>query len=91
MPNIKSQIARLKTNERDHQSNRARKSQIKTELKKLEEAIASAKAENTAELINKVSSLLDSAARSGAIHRNQASRTKSRLQKKVNKTLAEKK
>jgi small subunit ribosomal protein S20 len=85
MPKIKSQISRLITNERDTKVNKSRKSQLKTEMKKFDAALATNKKEDIIEAVKAISSALDSTARAKTIHKNRASRTKSRLQKKVNK------
>lgn len=90
MPKIKSQIARLNTNERDTEINKSRKSQLKTELKKFDAVVASTKKEEFADAVKKISSALDSTARAKTIHKNKAARTKSRLQKKINKILGSK-
>ncbi len=87
MPKIKSQISRLKTNARDTKVNRSRKSQLKTEMKKFDAVIDANKKEEMIEAVKQISSALDTTARSKSIHKNKAARTKSRLQKKVNKLM----
>lgn len=87
MPKIKSQISRLKTNARDTKANRSRKSQLKTEMKKFEVVIDANKKDEMIEAVKQISSALDKTARTKSIHKNKAARTKSRLQKKVNKLM----
>lgn len=88
MPNIKSQIARLKTNMRDNRINRMRKSQVHTAIKKVDALLNSnASPDEIMKWCRHAESIIDSTARSGTIHRNKASRLKSRLLKKVNKVL----
>jgi small subunit ribosomal protein S20 len=64
--------------------NRSRKAKIFTERKKLE----AAPAEKKVSQLSTVVSLLDKAAKKGTIHPNKASRLKSRLTIRANKTLA---
>lgn len=87
MPKIKSQIARLKTNDRDNARNRERKSQLKNAVRKFEAVLATNNKDEIAKASKLVESVIDSIARTGTIHRNKASRTKSRLQKQVNKAV----
>lgn len=85
MPNIKSQIARLKTNQRDQEKNKTRKSELKTEVRKFNTVLETKDPEKMKEAIKAIASALDSTARKGAIHKNKAARAKSRLQKHVNR------
>jgi small subunit ribosomal protein S20 len=80
--NIKSQIKRIKQNEKRRLRNKAVKSELKTRIKK---AIANASAENAEEFLRLAQKRLDMAASKGIIHKNQAANKKSRLFKKVNK------
>jgi len=88
MPNIKSQISRLKTNLRDQEKNTVRKSKLKTAVKKFNAVVDAKDPEKMKEAVKEISRALDSTARKGAIHKNKASRSKSRLQKKINKLTA---
>jgi len=76
-------VARKKT-----ARNTAAKSALKTVLKKAVESIESKKGEDAVEKLRKATSTLDKTAAKGIIHKNRASRKKSRLQKKLNKTQA---
>lgn len=86
MPNIKSAIKRVKTSENRHAQNISQKSELKTAIKKVEEAVAmkgdQAKTAAQSALVE-ATSLLDKAAQKGKIHKNKAARKKSRLTKKV--------
>lgn len=80
MPNTKSAKKRLKQSERRRLANRVVKSALKTQVKKVRDAVAAkdlTKAEDEARL---TATKLDRAAARHVIHRNAAARTKSRLQ-----------
>lgn len=83
MPNIKSAIKRVKTNEKANAANSQQKSAMRTAVKKAEQAIAE-NAENANELVAAASKALDKAVSKGLIHKNAAARKKSRLVKKAN-------
>ncbi|AZP05180.1 30S ribosomal protein S20 [Jeotgalibaca ciconiae] len=84
MPNIDSAIKRVRTSEKANELNNAKKSAMRTTIKKFEEAVA-AGADNTEALLQDAFKAIDSAASKGLIHNNKASRDKSRLAKKLNK------
>ena len=86
MPNIKSAIKRVKIAEIRRVKNAATKTKLRTAVKRYAEAVQ-AKSENAQVLLVKAVSNLDKAARKGVIHKNAASRKKSRLQKALNKSL----
>jgi small subunit ribosomal protein S20 len=83
MPNIKSAIKRVKTNEAKNAQNVTVKSSMRTAVKKAE-AAAQNNDDNAKELVAQAVKHLDKAAQKGLIHRNAADRSKSRLMKKVN-------
>lgn len=85
MANIKSQIKRVKTNEKRRERNKAVKSSVKTAIRSFREAAASG-SENAPELHRKASRALDKAAGKGVIHRNQAANRKSAMAKYLQKT-----
>ena len=87
MANIKSQIKRVKTNEKRRQRNKSVKSSVKTAIRHFREA-ADQGADNTAELQRKAARALDKAAGKGVIHRNQAANRKSAMAKRPVKTSA---
>lgn len=79
MPNVKSAIKRVKINEVKRARNISAKSSIKTYIRRYEKEVAEGNSDTAAALYSKVSSLLDKAAGKGIIHKNTASRKKSRL------------
>ena len=82
VPNVKSAKKRVKTNHLRRQRNRACQARLKTSMKKvLKASDPAAAAENLRETI----SLLDRYAGKGVIHKNRASRQKSRLMSHVNR------
>jgi small subunit ribosomal protein S20 len=82
--NIKSQIKRVKTNEKRRQRNKSVKSAVRTAVRKFREAAETGDAEQAAELHRAASKALDKAASKGVIHRNQAANRKSAMAKRVN-------
>jgi len=87
MPNIKSQIKRLRKSEEQRLRNKSVKSRIKTNVSRLKQSLEDKnKEEAQKQLLTAVRSL-DKAASKGVIHRNQASNKKSKLMKKF-QTLA---
>ncbi|KPL58630.1 30S ribosomal protein S20 [Rossellomorea sp. SC111] len=83
MPNIKSAIKRVKTNNERNAQNAAVKSTMRTAIKKAE-AAATNSADNAKDLVTEAVRQLDKAAQKGLIHKNAADRQKSRLMKKAN-------
>ena len=85
MPIKKSAWKELRKGRRRRQRNISIKSELRTLLRKLEGFIASAKKTEAFELYKTVASKLDKAASGKIIHKNNASRKKSRLAKKLSK------
>ncbi|GAA4979569.1 30S ribosomal protein S20 [Uniformispora flossi] len=83
MANIKSQIKRIKTNEKDRQRNKAVKSALKTAVRKAREAVEAGDVEKATVLAREANAKLDKAVSKGVIHKNQAANKKSALAKKV--------
>jgi len=77
--NIKSQIKRIKQNEKRHQRNKAVKSGLKTAVRKFREAAEAGEKDQAVELGRDASKKLDKAASKGVIHRNQAANRKSAM------------
>lgn len=91
MPNIKSAEKRVRVSENRRVLNKAYKTSMKNKIKAVLTAIAENKSvEEIQELFKKAQSAIDKAARRGAIHKNQASRRKSRLAAKVKAFMAAK-
>ncbi len=83
MANIKSNIKRIGTNEKARLRNVAVKSELKTHVRRVREAIAAGD-KATAESAFKAAAVkLDKAASKGVIHENQAANRKSALAKQV--------
>ncbi len=83
MANIKSQIKRNRTNEIARLRNNAYKSELKTLVRKVREAVAAGDKEAAAAALVLASQKLDKAVSKGVIHRNQAANRKSALAKAV--------
>ena len=83
MANIKSQIKRIKTNEKARQRNKATKSALKTSIRRFREAAAAGDSAKSVELARAATRQLDKAASAGVIHKNQAANRKSAIAKKV--------
>jgi small subunit ribosomal protein S20 len=81
--NIKSQIKRIKTNEKARQRNKAVKSSLKTAIRRTREAVEAGDAEKANEAAREASRKLDKAVSKGVIHKNQAANKKSALAHKV--------
>jgi len=82
--NIKSQIKRIKTNEKARQRNKAVKSSVRTAIRKFREAAQAGDKDAAAELMREAGKALDKAASKGVIHRNQAANKKSAMAQRAN-------
>ncbi len=82
MPNTKSATKRLRQNERRRTRNKGERSQLKTAIKRVRTA---SEPQEASEAFREATKLIDRAAGSGLIHKNQASRSKSRLANHVRK------
>ncbi|CAN5321360.1 30S ribosomal protein S20 [soil metagenome] len=83
MANIKSQIKRIKTNEKARQRNAAVRSSLKTSVRKFRSAAESGDSSAANEELRKASRQLDKAASKGVIHKNQAANRNSAMAKKA--------
>ncbi|WP_425956628.1 30S ribosomal protein S20 [Xylanimonas sp. McL0601] len=84
MANIKSQIKRIKTNEKARLRNKAVKSELKTYVRRVREAVAAGDKEAANAAVAAASRKLDKAVSKGVIHANQAANRKSAVAKLVN-------
>ncbi|GAA1905922.1 30S ribosomal protein S20 [Lapillicoccus jejuensis] len=84
MANIKSQLKRIKTNEKRTERNKAVKSELRTWVRKFREAADSGDADAAREALRTASTKLDKAVSKGVIHANQAANKKSAMAKKAN-------
>lgn len=81
--NIKSQLKRIKTNEKARQRNKAVKSQLRTAIRRTREAVEAGNAEAAVAAQRDAARKLDKAAGKGVIHKNQAANKKAALAKRV--------
>ena len=79
MANIKSQLKRIKTNEKSRQRNKATKSGLKTSIRRFRDAAEAGDTTRATELAYAASRALDKAASKGVIHKNQAANRKSAI------------
>lgn len=79
MPVTKSVVKKARQNEKRRAVNKARKSTLKTAVGK----VASSKPAQKKKIYPEVQSVIDKSARKGVLHRNKASRVKSKLAKQV--------
>ncbi len=83
MANIKSQIKRNRTNEKARQRNKAVKSELKTHVRRVRQAVADGDKDAAGQALQTATRKLDKAASKGVIHKNQAANRKSALAKQV--------
>ncbi|MDI2097922.1 30S ribosomal protein S20 [Ruicaihuangia caeni] len=83
MANIKSQIKRILTNKKAHDRNKAVKSEVKTHIRSVREAVAAGDKEKAVAALQLASKKIDKAASKGVIHKNQAANRKSAIAKQV--------
>ena len=83
MANIKSQIKRIRTNEKARLRNKSVKSELKTHIRRVREAVAGGDKEAATTALQTASKKLDKAVSKGVIHANQAANKKSALAKAV--------
>jgi small subunit ribosomal protein S20 len=81
--NIKSQIKRIRQNEKAHQRNTAVKSALKTHVRKFREAADSGNLEEATTALQAATRQLDKAVSKGVIHKNQAANRKSAIAKRL--------
>ena len=81
MANIKSQMKRIKTNEISRQRNKAVKSKLRTEIRKVRQAVAAGDADKAGEFARAACRSLDKAVSKGVIHANNAANRKSAVAK----------
>ena len=81
--NIKSQIKRIKQNEKAHQRNKAVKSELRTYVRKFREAAETGNVDEATTAMRAASRKLDKAVSKGVIHKNQAANRKSAIAKRL--------
>ena len=81
MANIKSQIKRVKTNNKAQARNKSVSSSVKTAVRKFREAVIKGDAATTTTELRAASKALDIAVAKGVVHRNTAANKKSSMAK----------
>lgn len=81
---------RVRQNTKSRTINRARKSQVKTQVKHFEEVLSSGDVEAAKEQYQLIVKKLDKTAATSTMHKKTAARKKSRLAKKLNSLKAKK-
>ncbi|TEB07238.1 30S ribosomal protein S20 [Pelotomaculum schinkii] len=85
MPNIKSAVKRVEITRLRTLRNARIKSALKTTIRKFEEALKMADREDASLKLRNAVRVLDKAVTKGILHKNAASRKKSRLTRRFNK------
>ncbi len=85
MANIKSQVKRIRTNERQRLRNQSVKSSVRTAIRRFREAVAAGDKDTATAALLAASRKLDKAAGKGVIHHNQAANKKSAMALAVNR------
>ena len=83
MANIKSQKKRILTNLKAQARNKSVRSDVKTAIKKVHEAVTAGDKAAATEKLQAANSALDKAASKGVVHKNQAANRKSGIAKLV--------
>lgn len=83
MPNIKSQIKRLRQAEKRRLRNKSIKSEVKTYIKKFEAALSSGNLEEAEKAFALAQKKIDKAVSKGVFHKNTGSRKVSKLAQKL--------
>jgi small subunit ribosomal protein S20 len=81
--NIKSQKKRILTNEKARLRNKAVKSELKTHVRRVREALTAGDKDAAADALKTAGRKLDKAVSKGVIHANQAANRKSKLAKQI--------
>ena len=84
MANIKSQLKRIRTNEKARLRNKSMKSSLKTAVRRFREAAAAGEKDRALSELQTASRQLDKAVSKGVIHRNQAANRKSAMATRTN-------
>ena len=84
MANIKSQVKRIKTNEKARLANASFKSSMKTAIKAVRAAVKANNKEEALSLLNVAFSKIDKSVSRGIQHKNTAARQKAQLSALVN-------
>jgi small subunit ribosomal protein S20 len=82
--NLASAKKRARQTEKRTARNKARKSAVKTATRKLVDAVHDGKLDEAQKLLSAFTKTIDQVAAKGTVHKNTASRRKSRMAKRVN-------
>jgi small subunit ribosomal protein S20 len=82
--NIKSQLKRIRTNEKARLRNKSIKSSLKTAVRRFRETAAAGEKDRALGELRTASRALDKAVSKGVIHRNQAANRKSAMARLAN-------
>jgi small subunit ribosomal protein S20 len=82
--NIKSQLKRIKTNEKARLRNKSVKSSLRTAVRRFREAADSGQRDEALTAMQSASRQLDKAVSKGVIHANQAANKKSAMAQRAN-------
>ncbi len=85
MPNIKSAKKRVELSKVAYEMNKAKKSEMKTALKKFEAAVVSGNREQADSAYKAAVKIVDQGVKNGILHKNNAARKKSSMALKLNK------
>lgn len=85
MANIKSQIKRIKTNEKARLRNKTVSSSVKTAIRRFRDAVTAGDSKAIAAELKTATRALDVAVSKGVIHANQAANKKSAMAKSAHK------
>lgn len=88
MPNIKSAKKRVLVNEKKTEQNKAIRSAVKTEIKKIDLLIKENKLEEAKAALSNAFKVIDSACSKNIFHANNAANKKAKLSKKVDVALS---
>jgi len=84
LANIKSQIKRIRTAERQHERNKADRSELKTHISNFYKAVEDGNEEAAKTALDVAVKSLDRAASKGLVHKNNTANKKSSLTKRFN-------
>ncbi len=84
MPTTKSAVKRMRTSEKSRQANIAVKSGVRTQRRKVLEAVAAGNRPEAEKGFSELASLYDKAVKKGVLKLNTVSRAKSRIAARIN-------
>ena len=88
MPNHKSAEKRMRQNEKRRKMNRSNRTRVRSAIRNLRSAFTSGDGKQITELLPATVSTIDKAVQKGVLHKNAASRYKSRLTARANAAAA---